>query len=188
MSLKIYGSKNETSKSFLSLDNKVKSSQTALQNDQQGVFALSTIAEGEKALRNVFERAAQKSISGQEEKIIQQAQSRVDKILAKIPHKDTEGIVAKHLGDSLQAFELRTRDLALREHMFHCAEQAKIREQDVLLNLSSLQESAKNSPDQTIREKANSLAEQQINNLRQTGQAMSLALSRYDFPAGSGSV
>ena len=152
----------------------------ALDGDRQGVYALSKIAEGEQVLREIFEKVNTNSkVSGQENSLYKSATDQIQKIVDKIPQGQTSLAVSQNLTDALDVFKVKTKDLALREHLNHCQMQAAQRRKDVALSLAGLAKTLRNAPDQGLREEASALANKQVLNLGKAEQAMSFALSRY---------
>lgn len=150
------------------------------QRDKQGVYALSLVAEGEACLQGFLRQAEEKGgISGREEAFFASAREEVRKIVEKSPEEETGRVVARQLEGSLDAFRIRSRDLALREHLSYCDSQIRQRRNDVRASVAGLAETARSAPDPELRQKALQAVQSQVTALRQVEKAMALAKSRY---------
>ena len=150
------------------------------QRDKQGVYALSLVAEGESRLQAFLRQAEEQGgISGREEAFFTSAQEEMRKIVEKSQGEETGKVVARQLQGSLEAFRIRSQDLAIREHLSHCETQIRQRRNDVAATVAGLAETARSAPAPELREKALYAVHSQVAALRQAEKAMACAQGRY---------
>lgn len=144
--------------------------------DAKGVFALSLVAEGEAALKQMLEeegtRPGQEGFSAR-------AQQKIQILASRATDRETRSAVEQQLAGTLEAVCLRHRDVTVRKHLEGCMEQLERRKADVETNMALLADTAMNSPDAALRTEARKAAAQQAALLHRAQGAMLAAGMRY---------
>lgn len=144
--------------------------------DAKGVFALSLVAEGESALKQMLEEEGKRP--GQEG-FSARAQQKIQALASRATDRETRIAVEQQLAGTLEAVSLRHRDVTVRKHLEGCMEQLERRKVDVETNMALLADTAMNSPDATLRAEAKKAAAQQAALLHRAQGAMLAAGMRY---------
>lgn len=144
--------------------------------DAKGVFALSLVAEGESALKQMLEEDGMRP---GKEGFTARAQQKIQVLASRATDRETRNAVEQQLAGSLEAVSLRHRDVTVRKHLEGCMEQLERRKMDVETNMALLADTAMNSPDATLRAEARKAAAQQAALLHRAQGAMLAAGTRY---------
>ncbi len=147
--------------------------------DVRGITALSLASKGEAELSALLRRARlEKTLVEEEGALRLRAREEVRKVLSPEKDEETARAAQNQLAASLEAFDVRSRDLALRERLERCREEAGRRRRDVLCSVRALADTAAYSPSEDLRARALAAARDQMRTLSRAELAMEAATRR----------
>ncbi len=149
------------------------------ERDLDAVTALSLVSRGESRLTRLLQDAeTERRLLKDEGSLAAKAREEVQDVLAGTENTDTAQAAGRQLMSSLNAFDIRSRDLALRDRLERCRAGAEQREREVVRSVHALADTVAYSPSVKLRQKALQTAALQMDALRTARRAMELATWR----------